>query len=42
MKLFSLMLTEEQIEKLKQIAKRKSISVAALLRLIIEEFLSTN
>ena len=38
MKLVSLMLTEEQIEKLKTEAEKNSVSMSAQLRLVINEY----
>ena len=39
MKLISLMLTEEQIDKLKAISKSKGLSVSALIRLIVSNYI---
>lgn len=42
MKLFSCMLAEEQIEALRKIAKSRTLTVSALIRLVINKFIEEN
>lgn len=42
MKLFSCMLSEEQLDTLRRIAKSRTLTVSALVRIIINEFIEKN